>query len=646
MKTFNLLGGQIVIDESKDKYHELKVVGENIRREIFSFLEKDFEQKKMSCEEVRDRIKNLKQSYIVKYADVFSTYIKQRFNVSFSGKKLIDTIKYTRSDVAKRYKDEIDIFINGCGKLLDLDDSTLFLAEFNNFMQDYINEAVDSCVYLINEESPSANVHVYNRKERDFTDRLAFEEARDIYFDAGDSSKSLSERKKLYLKLIDTYPYYGEASYFDDIIELLDKCDGQLVEAMEYFKLVTHQEAVNDIDYYFFSEYHKKLKATGCDKVKVEKILNDWKDTLDSYGIHNSPYWTDNRDSLSKIFSGGSSSGSSNSAGSSASRVNKNKTDNKASEPSQQNGSGGGKYIVGVLVMLGLFGCGGTCLGNCLGCNEDESETNIAQVSNNSYASSSSLSDSLPSYSKSLSEYPSAQPSFSSTTQSSVNFEASSELEVSASPEPAYNENDVVLAASNLLNAIKSSDEATASALIINDEELQHLPYLYTTVADSIPEYGSKEVIRMASDFKYTVGTPVIDTASNTASVDIKFIMLDMNQVLQLSSILVSDMWFGTGGAVDSTTAQYLNERVTTYIKGNYNYDNLIDYSEDELFDIFLGGTIGYCNDSNFFAGKIKSVSITHTLIFEYHDGGWKLSGCDNYTNLASTLLMGNFYSE
>ncbi len=35
MKTFNLLGGQIVIDESKDKYHELKVVGENIRREIF-----------------------------------------------------------------------------------------------------------------------------------------------------------------------------------------------------------------------------------------------------------------------------------------------------------------------------------------------------------------------------------------------------------------------------------------------------------------------------------------------------------------------------------------------------------------------------------------------------------------------------------
>lgn len=161
----------------------------------------------------------------------------------------------------------------------------------------YINAIVDTCVYLINLRiniSPFGGktpIHVYNLKDGSFTDELAYEEAKTIYEKACNKKTSLTERKSLFLKLIDSYPYYWNENdyngeYFKDIFSLLDKCEGQLIEAAEYFCLKTREEVLDIIDTAVEKKYKDKLQ--DLDGSQFGSFLSAWEATLESYGIKDS----------------------------------------------------------------------------------------------------------------------------------------------------------------------------------------------------------------------------------------------------------------------------------------------------------------------------------------------------------------------
>lgn len=239
--------------------------------------------------------------------------------------------------------------------------------------------------------------------------------------------------------------------------------------------------------------------------------------------------------------------------------------------------------------------------------------------------------------------------SFSSEDNSTSALESSttenSFPETSVPESDIYNKDDVVRSASDLLNAIKNSDESTASALIIDDEELQRLSRLYDAEPNT-SNLGEKlvieEILRVTSRFKFTFDTPVINTETGTASVDVKISMPDINQVLDIAILMADDMLLGTDYILDMLSAQYYYERVTIYAKGHYGHD-LSDYSEEELSDVIVAGTIGYCNNDNYFSGRVDTVYNTFTLTFEYHDGNWLLSDCGDYSNFTKTLWFGNW---
>lgn len=102
MRTFNLLGGQVVIDEGKEKYHELMVVGENIRREIYSLIKADFQEKHMNGKAVTERIIKFKQSYIIRYSNRLSEYISQKYKTLITGDEIIFQTEVTRNHRKKQ----------------------------------------------------------------------------------------------------------------------------------------------------------------------------------------------------------------------------------------------------------------------------------------------------------------------------------------------------------------------------------------------------------------------------------------------------------------------------------------------------------------------------------------------------------------
>lgn len=288
MRTFNLLGGQVVIDEGKEKYHELMVLGYKIRREIYSKTKKDFTVKKMSCHEVFDRIKSLKESYTQKYADEYSLYINQKYNLYISGNNILDARWTTQNSDGRPCKfSDIDKFLKEEQKLIALDDFSEFLRLFDEALKKYLFDIADTCAFLINDKLGKTVIHVYNRKNWSYTDKIALSEANDLYYEVAENKDlSLEERKKGFFQIINTYPYLNCGFYFYRLIMLLDKCDGQLIEAAEYFRLETREEVLDIIDHAVFQKYIEKLDE--IDRSQFGALVNAWKATLESYGIKDS----------------------------------------------------------------------------------------------------------------------------------------------------------------------------------------------------------------------------------------------------------------------------------------------------------------------------------------------------------------------
>lgn len=443
-----------------------------------------------------------------------------------------------------------------------------------------------------------------------------------------------NERINAFMAVMSDDPFFDKFNIYAEITEACGDPENGISQWLDLIISTSEKQSVYNTP---LSKYIDKQFELG-ESLSEDELKNARKeltDRLNRYGLSDSPKLTKIKKALETLENGGGEgngkvnlskiqSSESKSAHTSSSES----SDDAPKTAVEKIGYGCG-VIIGIAILV-AFGIG--CI-NCLGCsggNSANTESLIESVSGSSFVSPVSSSKSDYFVESSILEY--------------------SEPESSATPDPANDANDVVLAVSNLLNAIKDRDETTASSLIINSERLQRLSYLYRTLEKTVDNYDSesrrymaKELIRLASGFEYTVGTPVLDKNIKLASVDIRLTNYDMNQIFDYSSQLIEDMVNGTSHVVDSDTAKNLYDQTLIYIEDNYGSDNSRDYSEDEMIEIFYVSVIQYCDESNFFEGKIDDVSITYTLTFEYLDGGWKLSGIDNYASFVASLSAGNF---
>lgn len=378
MRTFELLGGKVEVDAGKEAYHDLMAFADRICRELYSLAEADFKEKHMDCKAVADRMNEFKQSYIMRYSTKFSDFIRQRFSVTITSNEVASGADVLQGNI---YTNEIIGFLDNWEKNVIGNDKEKFLKLFNIALHRYMWNAVDACVYSINIRNSYSSmdgnfrkIHVYNLKEGQghHTDKLALEDAKTLYNKSQNRSLSLSERKSAFFQLINTYPYYiarvSNADYFKDIFRLLDRCEGQLVEAAEFFGNLTHNEVIDQINIALYNKYSDKSRENNGNG-DISPYLDEWKAALESYGINESKLWEKKRKEAEEAAKNTltSSAYSSVNLSKTPSSSDSNPVDdpNKPHTPAEKFGYGLG-IVIGVLMILGFVGSCASCM--CGGC--------------------------------------------------------------------------------------------------------------------------------------------------------------------------------------------------------------------------------------------------------------------------------------
>lgn len=269
MRTFNILGEQIVIDEPKERYHEIREFVEEIRLEIFEHFKRALSHSNTVQYALSIFRSEFKDLYIYWMKEI-SGFLKQKYGYECTDRQFYDEVINTQEHGALQSQivlSEIDKAINE-GEFLSLE-------EFANFfliaLKNDTAYMTDTCVYLLTEKQ-SNSITVYRKKSYMFTDCTLQNEMENIYQRiAFDPKLDKEEIKNGFIKIIKTYPYLDYGEYFFDMLRIFGVENTEIMRAAAYFLM----KSPEDILKMYSNEYLPVYNSSGesSPSVQAQKTL-------------------------------------------------------------------------------------------------------------------------------------------------------------------------------------------------------------------------------------------------------------------------------------------------------------------------------------------------------------------------------------
>lgn len=271
MRTFNILGEQIVIDEPGERYHEIREFVDKNRHKIFEYLKNSCSYAETNSE-ILSIIENESPVLYADWMNNICVFLKEKYGYECTDRQFFEEVVNTQIFNAL----QIEIFLNEVGKVInEIDSSEEFGRELLIALNKDAEYLTDTCVYLLTEKQ-SNSITVYRKKSNKFTDRTLAIEAQKIYESiAFDSKLDKEEIKKGFIKIIKTYPYCNFGEYFYDMIRIFGFDNPEIVNAASYFMMKSREEILKIYSDFYLPEFESLEAEQNQRSVKNAK-KNKW----------------------------------------------------------------------------------------------------------------------------------------------------------------------------------------------------------------------------------------------------------------------------------------------------------------------------------------------------------------------------------